>query len=188
MACKEASEGTWGDLLPPHQDSWQPPATCRQGGDRFWGCTYSAPRSAVLLHWALPAERGLGHTHRSPQLHQGLVKIPRAAPVYQGIGHVPGRNSSERRGALQGEAPGPLPTSCLQGAMLLGRQRLHSSFLHRSQRRQLPKSFRTPRLSPFTGSAPCSSPVILPLAANKHSHHHHSWEWGWRVPLTRAGR
>lgn len=53
----------------------------------------------MLLHRALPAQRRLGRAHGRPQLHQGLVKIPRAAPVHQGIGHGPARNSREGQGA-----------------------------------------------------------------------------------------
>lgn len=66
----------------------------------FWGHTYPLPRSALLLHRALPAQRGLGHTHSCPQLHQSLVKIPWAAPVDHSIGHVPGGNGSERHRGL----------------------------------------------------------------------------------------
>lgn len=47
---------------------------------------------------------------------------------------------------------------------LLGRHRQRSSFHHCSQQHQLPKSFHTPHLPPFTGSAPQGSWVILPLA------------------------
>lgn len=81
----------------------------------FWGHTYPAPRLAVLLHRALPAQRGLGHTHSCPQLHQGLVKISWATPVHQDIGHVPGETAVRGTGICGESIPGPLPASYLSG-------------------------------------------------------------------------
>lgn len=142
---------TGSSTSPPCPQAWQ---TLRAAS---WGHTYSAPCLAVLLHRALPAQWGLGHTYSCPQLHQGLVKISWASAVHQDIGHIPREMAVRGTGISEESIPGSLPASCLSGRILLGRHRQHSSFHHCSQQHQLPKSSHTPHLSPFTGSAPQGS-------------------------------
>lgn len=96
---------TGSSTSPPCPQAWQ---TLRA---MVWGHTYSAQRLAVLLHRALPAQRGFGHTHSCPQLHQGLVKIPWATPVHQDIGHVPGEMAVGGTG-ISGESTLCLPLAC----------------------------------------------------------------------------
>lgn len=109
-----------------------------------------------------PHSGALGAHTVAPSSIRAWLKSPGRLLSTRALAMSLGEMAVSGMGLCGERAPGPLPASCLQGGMLLGRQRQHGSFLHHSQQHQLPKSSRTPRLSPFAGSAPHSSRVILP--------------------------